>query len=367
MWWCCRLFNQLKLSASFFALLHKRTNNTLEFYCSESRVRAVVNMMLCYIFDQGGNLYPSFENLDQNNAAERAEDIWMQTTLTQEDYERWSEKKAEQKKLKAQNPAPRTEKKKQLNKLEEEIKEIKKKIIVTREGNKGEDVHYVNAATQPKQTIEQREFDWLRAICENIGNGNREACENRMTENIRYIGNYLCEDLNVHLHHRGFFSAQRELLAGRGEKSLKKSKKVSMENPDYQKLAAHSSPKRSGKEMSVPASQEKVPRDDTKTPFVNTTLTNLRRRYSARYRTLYKMGVQDAQPKSGKKSTKAAISPRRRKDKRKTRVEKRPAWRGGTRRRNKTKTPKKKQTKKENKTPKKKEEENKKTTIKLNL
>ena len=60
MWWCCRLFNQLKLSASFFALLHKRTNNTLEFYCSKSRVRAVVNMMLCYIFDKDGKLYHSF-------------------------------------------------------------------------------------------------------------------------------------------------------------------------------------------------------------------------------------------------------------------------------------------------------------------
>ena len=101
-------------------------------------------MTLCYLFtpregsgDSSGSsgssgdrrLYSSFQELDQEEAGERAEDIWMRATLRPEDYRQWRDSKRKLKELEAQNPKPRTKEKRLLNRLEAQIKDLKKMVL----------------------------------------------------------------------------------------------------------------------------------------------------------------------------------------------------------------------------------------------
>ena len=289
MWWCCRLFNQLKLNAAFFKIVHDRNIQTLSFQVSESRVRAVVEMMLCYIFsrvDGSGIMYPDFDSLNRDrqlSAGERAEEIWMRVTLVARDYERWSQAERQLKTVQGMT---------KMRTIKKKIQGIKERVILKRIGNDGVDVHYVSAMTGLKKKIEAREFDWLRRVCVNISSqGDYNTIKEQIFQNVKYIAEYLCEDFNLHLYDRGFFLAERIMLSG--SRDLKKSKlsgQQAMPAARFSSAAAHISPKKPVQSVVRVDSIRKAPSSPEQLQQRReSTLTKLRQQYITEYRRLRNM------------------------------------------------------------------------------
>ena len=158
MWYSIRLFNQIKTNCALFKII-RHSDGKLEYKTSPTIIRMMVEMMMCNILKENGELYENFEEYenDKENIKHRMQNF--------------------------------------IDKAE-----IKKEKII----DDGSVYHY-DGNTPNRSTFDNEgEFDYFKKIITTLqkeGNDYKKIVE-RLEANTNYVMDYLCEQLNSYKYER---------------------------------------------------------------------------------------------------------------------------------------------------------------------